>query len=191
MKDPFRFFKKWYQDAEQAKVKNPEAMTLSTSTLQGRPSARIVLYKGMNTQGLCFYTHYRSRKGRELLTNPRAALVFYWSALDRQIRIEGKVSPLPEEESDRYWQSRPRESRLGALASHQSAEIPSRRYLELKIQKLTQKYRGQDIPRPAHWGGFCLIPQRFEFWQSGDFRVHDRFCYQRIGQKWKQVRLSP
>lgn len=182
---------KWYQDAIHAQIKNPDAMTLATATVDGTPSARIVLFKGLNTQGIRFFTNYQSRKGHELQTNPQAALVFYWSALDRQVRIEGQVEPLSAAESDQYWLSRPRESRLSALASPQSTPIPSRDVLEEKITHLTKQFQDQEIPRPAHWGGFCLIPQRFEFWVAGDYRFHDRFCYQRKSGNWEISQLAP
>jgi pyridoxamine 5'-phosphate oxidase len=189
--DPLRQFKKWYDDAVQARIKNPDAMTLATATPDGTPSARIVLYKGLNSKGIRFFTNFQSRKSEELLKNPKAALVFYWPALDRQVRIEGSVERLPAEDSTAYWLSRPRESRLSALASPQSTPIPNRETLENRVAELTLQYEGEEIPRPEHWGGFCLIPHQVEFWFSGDFRLHDRFCYTKKGQLWDLIQLAP
>jgi len=189
--DPAVQLLQWYNDAVAAKIKNPDAMTLASATRGGVPSARIVLYKGMNEKGIRFYTNYHSPKGRELKANPKAALVFYWSSLDRQLRVEGKVEPLKKAESDAYWNTRSRDSRLSALASKQSGIIAGREVLEQRVQELTEKYEGKDIPRPSHWGGFCLIPTRFEFWLAGDHRLHDRFCYLKKKNKWELVQLSP
>ena len=189
--DPFEQFQTWFRDATERQLKYPEAMTLATSTSDGIPSARMVLFKGLNSRGICFYTNFESRKAQELLENPRAALVFYWSALDRQIRIEGGIEKVTEQESDDYWNSRPRDSRISALSSEQSQEVKSREELESRFFTLQKKYEDQPIPRPPHWGGFCLVPQRFEFWMEGAHRLHDRFCYTRIDNTWKITRLSP
>lgn len=189
--DPWTQFHQWYNDAVQSKIKNPEAMTLATATPRGVPSARIVLFKGMNTKGFKFYTHYKSRKGLELKANPRASLLFYWSTLDRQIRIEGKIERVSKADSDQYWHSRPRESCLSALASNQSQPIAGREALEKKFKELSQKFINKKIPRPAHWGGYVLIPQRFEFWIAGNHRLHDRYCYLKKGKNWKILQLGP
>lgn len=189
--DPFKQFLSWYNDAVQAGIKLPDAMTLATVTPQGRPSARMVLYKGMNDKGLRFYTNYQSKKGWELSQNAFAALVFYWSQLDRQIRVEGRVEKVSEGDSDEYWVSRPRESQIGGWASEQSTVVSNRDVLEKKFQELNLKYEGKNIPRPPHWGGFCLIPDRFEFWMAGPHRLHDRFSYEKKGQKWEISRLAP
>jgi pyridoxamine 5'-phosphate oxidase len=189
--DPWKKFLSWYEDAVKANIKNPDAMTLATSTPNGVPSARIVLYKGVNPEGLRFFTNYRSRKGKELKKNPRAAVVFYWSSLDRQIRIEGKVKELSSTESDGYWNTRPKESRINSLASPQSSPIPDRAFLEKIVDELDAKYAGGNVPRPKHWGGYCLIPNRFEFWVAGDYRLHDRFIYVKKGSSWSCSRLAP
>lgn len=189
--NPLNQFKIWYEDAMQSTSPQPDAMVLATATRNGYPSARIVLFKGMNPRGLRFFTNYLSRKGKELSRNPRAALVFYWPELGRQVRIEGKVKPLSPLESDEYWKSRPKESRIGALASKQSAMIKDRQSIEKQILKLEKKYPGSEVPRPDHWGGYVLIPQYFEFWILGDHRIHDRFSYQLKSGKWKQNRLAP
>jgi pyridoxamine 5'-phosphate oxidase len=164
---------------------------LATASRTRTPSARIVLFKGVNESGIKFFTNYSSRKGKELKSNPQAALVFYWSALDRQIRIEGKIQTLSPEESDAYWVSRPRESQVGAIASSQSSVIPNRQFLENKLKQIELKYAGKEIPRPKNWGGFCLLPKRVEFWISGEHRIHDRFCFLKKGKKWSVSRLSP
>jgi pyridoxamine 5'-phosphate oxidase len=189
--NPLHQFLKWYDQAAASGIKNPEAMTLATATPDGTPSARIVLYKGIAHEGLRFFTNYESRKAVELFKNPKGALVFYWSSLDRQVRIEGRIEPLPSSESDQYWLSRPRGSRLSALASPQSQIISSREVLENKIEELDAQYEGQEILRPENWGGFVLIPNHFEFWFSGDDRLHDRFCYIKKGSDWSLVRLAP
>jgi pyridoxamine 5'-phosphate oxidase len=189
--DPFEQFQTWFRDASSQNLKYPDAMTLATSTSDGIPSARMVLFKGLNSRGICFYTNYESRKAQELIENPRAALVFYWSALDRQIRVEGSIEKVTEQESDDYWNSRPRDSRISALSSEQSQEVKSREELENRFFTLQKKYQDQPIPRPPHWGGFCLVPQRFEFWMEGAHRLHDRFCYSRSENTWKITRLSP
>ncbi len=189
--DPLAQFETWYEEAVRAGVPRPDAMTLATATRDGRPSARLVLYKGIDKGGVLFFTNYDSQKGRELLENPRAALVFYWAALDRQVRLEGPAERLSREESDRYFQTRPRGSQLGAWASRQSAVIPDRDVLERRVAELEAEYRGKRIPCPPFWGGFRLVPERVEFWIGQPDRLHDRFCYLREGGRWRVVRLSP
>lgn len=189
--NPLRQFQKWYKAAEKYGMKQPEAVTLATASRQGVPSARIVLFKGLNKEGFTFYTNYQSRKAKELDSNPRAALAFYWPGLDRQIRIEGQVIRVSAKESDRYWATRPRESQVGALASKQSSIVSGWPYLQNKIAKIEKLHLGKPIPRPETWGGYCLVPNRIEFWELGHFRLHDRFCYVKKAGKWKLVQLSP
>jgi pyridoxamine 5'-phosphate oxidase len=189
--DPFQQFLAWYGDAVAAKIKNPDAMALATASSQGIPSARMVLYKGLNEKGLRFFTNYQSRKARELKANPRASVVFYWPALDRQVRVEGKIVVLAESESNVYWRSRARESQIGGVASKQSTVIAGRAELEERLEAIAQKYEGKEIPRPKNWGGYCIIPERFEFWHAGDFRIHDRFHYLKKNKQWRIEQLSP
>jgi pyridoxamine 5'-phosphate oxidase len=167
-------------------------MTLATATPEGIPAARIVLLKGLDEQGFMFYTNYESRKGQELTANPRAVLVFWWAELERQVRIEGTVEKVEEAEAIAYFQSRPVGSRLGAWASNQSQVIHDRQVLEQRLQELTQQYQDQEIPKPAHWGGYRVIPTAIEFWQGRPSRLHDRLRYrQESGSQWKIERLAP
>ena len=178
--------------ASGAEVMDLTAMTLATADKQGRPSARIVLLKGVDQRGFVFYTNYDGRKGHELAENPQAALVFYWPEQERQVCVAGEVSKLPPQESDAYFQSRPRGSRLGAWASHQSAVVRDRAALEAQWNQMETQYAGQEIPRPPHWGGYLLCPARIEFWQGRPNRLHDRFRYTRQPDKtWHIERLSP
>ncbi len=190
-RNPLVQFQRWFEDAVATGMANPEAMTLVTATSRGLPSARIVLYKGMSQDRLCFFTNYDSRKAHQLHKNPHASLVFYWPNLERQIRVEGEVVRLSSQESDEYWLTRPRESRLGALASHQSEVIRNRQVLENRVQLLTKKYEGKEIPRPKNWGGFGLRPHYFEFWVAGAYRLHDRFRFLKTARGWKLEQLSP
>ena len=189
--DPFKQFSVWLEDALAAKLLQPLGMALATATRDGRPSVRMVLLRGVSEKGFCFFTNYESRKARELQTNPRAALVFYWAELDRQVRVEGTIERLSAEESDAYFQTRPRGSQLGAWASPQSQIIPNRELLERNLQELTAKYSSGQVPRPPHWGGYRLVPQAIEFWAGGDNRLHDRLRYTRDGQGWTVQRLAP
>ncbi len=190
--DPVEQFRTWLAAAEAAGFINPEAMTLATATPDGRPSARMVLLKGVDERGFVFFTNYESRKAAELDANPRAALVFYWPALERQVRVEGRVERTTAAESDAYFRSRPWGSRLGALASPQSRVIPGRDVLERRMEELLRQYPDHDIPRPAHWGGYRLIPVLFEFWQGQPNRLHDRLCYERHDDgSWDIRRLAP
>jgi len=189
--NPLNQFLKWYEQAEKSQIKYPEAMTLATATTSGVPSARVVLYKGLSGDGLRFFTNYRSRKGKELKKNPKAMVVFYWANLDRQIHIEGKIEELSAAESDEYWNTRPKESRINSLASPQSSPIPDRAFFEKKVSELQTKFPLEDVPRPKHWGGYRLLPQRFEFWVAGDFRFHDRFEYVKKAKVWTIARLAP
>jgi pyridoxamine 5'-phosphate oxidase len=190
--DPLAQFKKWLQQAVDADVPEPSAMTLSTVDGDGQPSSRIVLLKGLDERGFSFFTNYESRKARELAANPRASLLFLWKELERQVAIRGRVSKLSAEESETYFKMRPRGSRLGAWASHQSQVIASRDVLDEKLRQLEQKYPGEEVPRPPHWGGYVLAPAEIEFWQGRPNRLHDRFRYARQADgRWKLERLSP
>ncbi len=191
--DPIRQFESWFKDALQANEPEPNAMTLATATPDGRPSARIVLLKGLDPTGFIFYTNYDSRKGRELDANTHAALVFNWMGLHRQVRVEGKVEKLLPEKSTQYFQSRPKESQIGAWASPQSAVIHDRSVLEEKVAALKKKYAGvEELPRPENWGGYLLRPDLVEFWQGRNSRLHDRLQYSPDGNNgWIIERLAP
>jgi pyridoxamine 5'-phosphate oxidase len=190
--DPIRQFARWMDEAIQANLIEPNAMTLATSTPDGRPSARMVLLKGFDDRGFVFYTNYESRKGGELTDNPQAALVFFWVELERQVRIEGRVERATAEESDRYFASRPQGSQLGAIVSAQSQVISGRGVLEQRLRELEAEYAEKDIPRPAHWGGFRVVPTTLEFWQGRANRLHDRLRFRRDGTgPWIVERLSP
>jgi pyridoxamine 5'-phosphate oxidase len=189
--DPLAQFRKWFDDACRAKLLEPNAMTLATAAPDGAPSARIVLLKGADELGFAFYTDYRSQKGRELEHNPRAALVFYWGELERQLRITGTVSRVGREESEAYFRTRPRGSRLGAWASEQSAVLRGRAALEARIRELAARHPDDDVPLPPHWGGYRVRPATIEFWQGRENRLHDRVRYVREGDRWRVERLSP
>ena len=192
--DALEQFAHWFKDAETAKLPEPNAMTLATASEDGAPSARIVLLKGFDEHGFVFYSNYESRKGRELDANPKAALVFFWEPLERQVRIEGTVLRISHEESKAYFDVRPRASRIGAWASNQSTVIASRAVIEAREQELDRKFyeeHGEDIPLPDFWGGYCVIPAVIEFWQGRPGRLHDRLRYTRDGNGWKIDRLSP
>ncbi|ACK69950.1 pyridoxamine 5'-phosphate oxidase [Gloeothece citriformis PCC 7424] len=190
--NPFVQFRLWFNQALEAQFLEPNAMTIATVTPDGKPSARMVLLKDFDERGFVFYTNYDSAKGQQLAQTPWAALVFWWDALERQVRIEGTVEKVSQEESDAYFASRPWESRLGAWVSDQSRVIESREVLENRLQALKDKYQAQDVPRPPHWGGFRVMPEKIEFWQGRPNRLHDRLCYKWIeGEKWIIERLSP
>jgi pyridoxamine 5'-phosphate oxidase len=166
-------------------------MTLATATPDGRPSARVVLLKGFDERGFVFYTNYEGRKSRELEANPRAALLFYWGELERQVRVEGRVSRVPDRESDAYFAGRPRGSQLGAWASEQSRPVRDRGALERRLRELEGEYEGREVPRPAFWGGYRVVPETMEFWQGRENRLHDRLRYRRAEGGWKIERLQP
>jgi len=190
--NPINQFRNWFDAAIASGSRLPESMTLATATKDGKPSARVVLLKQVDDQGFVFYTNYRSAKARELDENPQAALVFYWVGLDRQVRVEGTVSRVAAEESDAYFKTRPRESQLGALASPQSEVIGTRALLEKRHDELEQEYRGRDVPRPGHWGGYRLKPARIEFWENRAGRLHDRIVYElQSDGSWTIKRLAP
>jgi pyridoxamine 5'-phosphate oxidase len=189
--DPIKFFNRWFDDACRAGIFDPDAMNVATSTADGAPSSRMLLLKECDQRGFVFFTHYGSRKSQELVENPRVALVFYWSVLERQVRVEGTVERLSEQESYDYFKTRPRGSRIGAWASDQSAPLESRQGLERRVKEYKEKFRGEDVPLPPFWGGYRVIPQRIEFWQGRIDRLHDRLCYTRDGDGWKVTRLYP
>lgn len=189
--DPYRQFERWYAEAVAAGAQNPEAVVLATATRDGRPSARNVLLKGVDERGFVFFTNYQGRKGRELTENPRAALCFYWSPVDHQVRVEGRVERTSAEESDRYWATRALESRLAAAVSRQSEPLVSRDALEAAYRALEARHPDGDVPRPPHWGGYRVVPEYFEFWQEGQHRLHDRFAYRRRREGWTIERLHP
>lgn len=191
-RSPFEQFDRWFKAALAANLPEPTAMTLATASRDAMPSARIVLLKDYDKRGFTFFTNYESVKGKELEENSRAALVFFWPQLERQIRISGTVSKVSREESEKYFRARPFGSRIGAWASHQSQVLRSREELDQRVEALTRQYEGKEVPLPPHWGGYRLAPEALEFWQGRPSRLHDRFRYTRVSKRdWKIERLSP
>ena len=189
--DPLALFKRWLEEAVGAGVHEPNAMALATATTDGRPSVRIVLLKGLDAGGLTFFTGYESRKGAELAANPRAAATMLWHPLQRQVRVEGAVTRLDDDESDAYFDLRPRGSQIGAVASPQSRVIASREVLEQRITEVEQVFEGHDVMRPPVWGGYRLAMDTVEFWQGRENRLHDRLRFTRQGEDWRRDRLAP
>jgi pyridoxamine 5'-phosphate oxidase len=189
--DPIKQFQQWLDQAIAAQLPEPNAMTLATATRDGMPSARIVLLKGLDERGFVFYTNYESHKAQDLAENPQAALVFLWTILERQVRIEGRVEKIAAAETDAYFQSRPLASRLGAWVSEQSHVIPDREVLEQRFAELEATYTDGQVPRPPHWGGYRVIPQQIEFWQGRTSRLHDRLRYRLEQGDWLLERLAP
>jgi pyridoxamine 5'-phosphate oxidase len=190
--DPIVQFGRWFEQALASQLLEPNAMTLATSAPDGWPSARVVLLKDVDVRGFVFFTDYRSRKSAELIANPRAALVFLWKELERQVRIQGHVAEISREESDAYFQTRPRGSQFGAWASHQSAELADRAILERAVDEVRARFGDAPVPLPPHWGGYRLSPRELEFWQGRENRLHDRIRYRLTGEgHWEIGRLSP
>jgi pyridoxamine 5'-phosphate oxidase len=189
--NPIAQFQSWFDAAVAAQLPEPNAMTIATATPDGMPSARVVLLKDVDDRGFVFFTNYNSHKGQELTANPQAAIVFLWTELERQVRIQGRVERIAPAESDEYFYSRPPGSRLGAWASDQSEVVASREVLDQQLADLEAKYANQEIPRPEHWGGFRVIPTMIEFWQGRSSRLHDRLRYRLVGEAWVIDRLSP
>ena len=191
-KNPIVQLQRWLDEAYADKsVREPNAMCVATTDRDGQPSARIVLLRGLDDRGLVFYTSYFSRKGRELSENPRIAAVFYWAEFERQVRVEGTVTQLSDDESDAYFESRPRGHRLSAWASEQSERIESREILEQRLAHFDERFGDEDVPRPHSWGGYVISPAKVEFWQGRPNRMHDRLLYTRFGRDWTVERLQP
>ena len=189
--DPFKQFDIWFKDAHDIGLKDPNAMNVASATKDGVPSSRMVLLKSYDKNGFIFYTNYTSRKSREIIENPLVALNFFWDALERQVRVEGKIERVDSKISDEYFASRARLSQLGAHASNQSQVIENYDVITNKLKELEKKYEGQEIPRPEYWGGFIIVPDTIEFWQGHQGRIHDRLKFLRVERKWKLHRLSP
>jgi len=190
-KNPIFQFETWFKEAVESNVNEPNAMTVCTSTKEGKPSARIVLLRNFDENGFVFYTNYTSRKGVEVLENPNCALLFFWPELERQVRIEGVLQLQSETESDSYFNNRPRGSKLGAWVSEQSKIIQSRKVLDEKYSELSAKYPDDNIPRPSYWGGYILKPSSIEFWQGRPSRLHDRILFSLVNNAWEIERLAP
>lgn len=189
--DPIVLFRNWFDAARQTEIVEPEAMALATTGQDGQPSVRMVLLKGVDTGGFTFYTNMESRKGQELARNPKAALCLYWKSQSRQVRVEGRVEQVPAPLVDAYFKTRHYLSRLGAWASAQSKPLESRAELEARVKEMEKKFSGADIPRPPHWSGYRVVPEKIEFWQQGEGRLHDRFLFTKTKDGWNLTRLNP
>ena len=189
--NPFEQLESWLNEAIEADLPEPNAMILSTLGKKNKPASRVVLLKELNNEGLVFYTNYHSRKASELDANPVASAVFFWPALERQVRVEGNVMFVPAEMSDNYFAERPRNSQIGAWASPQSEVIPDRKFLEERFETFKKEFAGREVDRPPHWGGFRLVPEYFEFWQGAPGRLHDRLVFEKAGRTWLLKRLAP
>jgi pyridoxamine 5'-phosphate oxidase len=189
--DPFKQFSKWMEEVVKSGIIDPSAMVLATANKSSIPGVRVVLLKGFDNEGFTFYTNYKSHKGKDLIENPGASVLFFWKEFERQVRISGKVIKVSKEESEEYFHSRPYESQLAAWASDQSEIIPGRKFLEDKYNEAKEKFNGLEVPLPPHWGGFKLLADFFEFWQGRDNRLHDRISYLKENSLWKIARLAP
>ena len=189
--DPFVQFQRWYDDADAHGQLQPDAMVVATSTPDGRPSARMVLLRGVDERGFCFYTNFDSRKGDELAANPHAAIALHWPEVLRQVRATGRVERVTDAESDAYWYARPRASRVSAVASAQSRPVADREELEARVDDIEARFANEEVPRPDGWGGFRVVPDEIEFWQHRDDRLHDRLVYERADDAWLVSRLQP
>ena len=189
--NPFKQFDIWFEEAKKIGLKDPNAMNVASSSKDGIPSSRMVLLKSHDENGFVFYTNYTSRKSKEIIDNPHVALNFFWDALERQVRVEGKIEKIDSKISDEYFSSRSRLSQLGAHASEQSQVIQSYDIITNKLKELEKEFDGKEIPRPNHWGGFIIVPESIEFWQGHEGRIHDRLKFYKVDQQWKINRLSP
>lgn len=189
--EPLKQFDKWFHEAIEANVIEPNAMTLATANKEGMPSARVVLLKGYDDEGITFFTNYGSDKGSDIGENPQVGLNFFWPELERQVRMNGSIEKLSKEESEKYFHTRPRESQIGAMASAQSSHLRTRKELEDRVEELTKEFEGKEIPKPDYWGGYKVKPVSIEFWQGRPSRLHDRIRYRLLGHQWLIERISP
>lgn len=188
---PIELYAKWLEEAVGSQILDPKAMVISTVSKDGKPSSRVVYNRGITEKGFKFYTNYDSRKGHDLVSNPHISVNVFWSEMERQIRMHGMVSKLPDEESDAYFQARPRDSKIGAWASSQSQQVADRNELEQLVAHFTAKFEGVEVPRPPHWGGYFIEADYFEFWQGRPARLHDRIVFERKGENWNKYRVAP